>query len=670
MLAIAGGSLWQMTQIKQQLDEIVLVHNAKTKLIATMRHSNRERIISLQRMLILDDPFAIDDQAIYNMSLANQFITARRELENMITNDSEQQLLQNLRQKTMQAAPLNDAVRDTIWGNEDVKLAAQIMINDVIPAQDAIYDVFAKLTEFYESESKAAVKIATEEYQTAFRDTLVLLFFAVTLSIFIALFIIRHSSRSKRELTQHRDHLEQLVTERTEKLQQEINERKQIQQQLSFQASHDPLTGLVNRHELEKRIQQTIDDASNSNQEHCLCFLDLDQFKIVNDTCGHMAGDELLKQLVQHLLPNIRRNDTFARLGGDEFGILLQHCVLAKGNMIANSIRLAVEDFRFLWEDQIFAIGVSIGVVKIDRNTPSLAIAMSNVDAACYMAKEQGRNRVHIHDTGDDKISQRKGEMRWTSRLQQALDNNHFELYYQPIVNIQGQSDNSLHLEILLRLRDDDDNIIPPGAFLPAAERYGLLASIDRWVVNQAMAWLGSNQRQMKDSQIAINLAGETLSDPNFMGFVLDTLEKYSIAPQSIVFEITETSAIKNLQHARHFIKTLKAIGCMFSLDDFGSGLSSFSYLKNLPIDYLKIDGSFVKDILNDTTDEAMVNAINEVAHSMGKQTIAEFVENDLICKRLEQLGIDYAQGYGIATPQPLSEFKQNNTPINRIASL
>ena len=654
LLAIAGVGLNHMRQIKNQLDDIVLVHNKKTKLIAKMRHSNRERIISLQRMVILDDPFEIDDQALLNMSLANQFIQARRELEALTKADDEHLLLNELRRQTMTAAPLNDRVRDLIWDDENKALAEQLMVDAVIPAQNEIFGVFNNLGTYYERANETAVAVATAQYKNAFRNTIALLLVEVMLSILIAWFVISRSSRAERELTRHRDHLEQLVTERTQKLQQEINERKQAQQQLSFQASHDELTGLINRRELERRLSAAVAEAAQDGVEHSLCFLDLDQFKIVNDTCGHMAGDQLLQQLVSHLRPHIRTSDTFARLGGDEFGILLRNCSLEIARTIADKIRLAVEEFRFFWGEQVFSIGVSIGVVKIDRRTADRAVVMSNADAACYMAKEQGRNRVNVHDADDVEIEQRRGEMQWTSRLQQALDHDFFELYYQPIVNIQDPNDTSLHLEILLRLRDADDGVVPPGAFLPAAERYGMLASIDRWVVANVVRWLGEHHALMPRGRVAINIAGETLSDRNFLGYVQDALAAHRVPANCIVFEITESSAIKNLQHANQFIQTLKADGCLFSLDDFGSGLSSFAYLKNLPVDYLKIDGSFVRDILNDPVDEAMVSAISQVAHSLKKRTIGEFVENDLIRKRLQKLGINYAQGYGIARPEPL----------------
>jgi len=393
--------------------------------------------------------------------------------------------------------------------------------------------------------------------------------------------------------------------------------------------------------------------------EHALCYLDLDQFKVVNDTCGHVAGDELLRQLSNLLRTNVRHADALARLGGDEFGILLENCPLDQALRIANQLRQSVQDFRFAWEGKTFTLGTSIGVVMI-RAGNDKANVLSAADTACYMAKESGRNLVKVYHPDDAELQQRHGEMHWVTRISRALEENRFRLFYQPIVpiGVNGDSDQSRHYELLLRMVDEGGNLAPPGAFLPAAERYNMIQSTDRWVVRTAFEWLATRVGSSEPITIELNLSGPTVSDTTFLDYVLELLEATGVAPEWICFEITETSAIAKLTNASHLIQSLKAIGFRFALDDFGSGLSSFGYLKNLPVDYLKIDGSFIKDIVDDPIDRALVKSINDIGHVMGKKTIAEYVENESILEVLDEIGIDYAQGYGIARPRPLEFLK------------
>jgi diguanylate cyclase (GGDEF)-like protein len=439
----------------------------------------------------------------------------------------------------------------------------------------------------------------------------------------------------------------------------DVTEAHELSSQLSYQATYDDLTGLVNRREFEDRLQETIDSASEKKTQNILCYLDLDQFKVVNDTCGHMAGDEMLRQLSQVLHRCIRRNDTLARLGGDEFGILLENCLLKNALVAAENIRQVVQEFRFVWEDSTFNIGVSIGLTPISSVDESISEVLRRADTACFVAKDAGRNRIHVFHFDDQELEDRHGEMKLVSTISSALDENRMELWQQTITHVdkinKKLDSGNVHFELLLRMRDKEGNLMGPDAFLPSAERYDLATRIDRWVLDAMFNWFGKYPDQLEQLEMcAVNLSGQSLSDEKFLQEITDHLIKTEIPAGKICFEITETAAIQNLAMASQFIKTLKRLGCSFALDDFGSGLSSFTYLKSLPVDFVKIDGFFVKDVVKDPVDLAMVKAINDMAHAMGKLTIAEFVEDKEILQKLVDLGVDYVQGYGIAKPAPL----------------
>jgi diguanylate cyclase (GGDEF)-like protein/PAS domain S-box-containing protein len=437
---------------------------------------------------------------------------------------------------------------------------------------------------------------------------------------------------------------------------EDVTEAYNLSQQIAYQASHDALTGLANRSEFDKAIKAAIALAHNDNSEHALCYLDLDQFKIVNDTSGHLAGDELLRQLGDLLKKHLRRNDFIARLGGDEFGVLMYQCGVDEAIKASEKIRDAVRDFHFSWEGKRFTVGVSIGIASIKDTSGNAVNLLKEADAACYAAKDKGRNRVHVFRPDDKELALRHGEMQWVQRIEQGLEQDLFCLYGQPITSI-AQRDEKLHFETLVRYRDAKGGIIPPGAFLPAAERYNLAPLMDRWVIRHLFEWVAKTPGFFDHLELcSVNLSGLSLSDETLFNYILEQFALWQIPTNKICFEITETAAIANLTNATRFIHQLRDKGCLFSLDDFGSGLSSFAYLKNLPVDFLKIDGLFVKDILEDKIDLAMVKSINDVGHMMGKKTIAEFVENEKIFNLLRELGVDYAQGYGIGKPVPLNE--------------
>ncbi|MGS2721425.1 EAL domain-containing protein [Paraglaciecola aestuariivivens] len=437
----------------------------------------------------------------------------------------------------------------------------------------------------------------------------------------------------------------------------DITERKQSNISLEYLATHDSLTGVFNRREFEQRLNIALLNAQDQYTDLALLYMDLDQFKTVNDTCGHKAGDLLLKQLANKLDNTVNEKGTLARLGGDEFAVLLVGENAQEAYLLANKLLNTVQAFRFVWENRIFTLGISIGHVPWQENIHTPEQILSMADSACYLAKERGRNQIHTYSSQDQHMQKYESEMQWVTKIHQALQHNHFELYYQ---HYQSLTENTQghHYEVLLRMRDQEQNIISPGDFLPAAERYNLTAQIDRWVIEHYFNWLENNPlHQDQLARVNINLSGHSLADKELKLFVLNAFEKHKVSYHKVCFEITESMAILKMEETLEFINTFKQLGCMFALDDFGSGFSSYNYLKNLPVDQVKIDGGFVKDILIDPIDMAMVNSINEVAKAMGMQTVAEFVESSEIMIELGKMGVDYAQGYGIAKPQSLLEF-------------
>jgi diguanylate cyclase (GGDEF)-like protein/PAS domain S-box-containing protein len=435
----------------------------------------------------------------------------------------------------------------------------------------------------------------------------------------------------------------------------DVTATRRMAQRITWAATHDSLTSLVNRREFESRVEAALLSARNSDTHHVLCYLDLDQFKVINDTCGHAAGDALLKQLAGVLQTRLRESDTLARLGGDEFGVLLEGCALDKGQQIAADLLAAVRDHRFQWEGKAFTGGVSIGLVAINAGSGSRTDVFSAADTACYSAKEQGRNRTCVFHRSDADMVQRRTDMGWAARLTRALEEERLVLYYQPYLSLGANSAGGQHIEILLRLIDEDGKLVPPGSFLPAAERYNIMPTIDRWVIKTVFARYADLQAQMGTPlTCAINLSGTTLNSEGILDFIREQSQQHRLPPGAICFEITETAAINNMRHATQFMRDLKALGFCFALDDFGIGTSSLAYLKTLPVDYLKIDGSFVRNIVNDPVDRAMADTINRVGHIMGLQTVGEYAESAEVIGELRTLGVDFAQGYGVQRPQAL----------------
>jgi diguanylate cyclase (GGDEF)-like protein len=631
MFSLATISLLQLQSINARMEKLVAVTNMKTAAANDMRDAIRLRADSLKTMRLVQDPFERDAEHQRFISYAGKYRIARERLVSLGMDERETVLNNQLQQLTRATQPYNDDASNLLM-SEAAEEETSIVMEQAFKLQGLMLGRLGELVQLEQQKTQEALTVSRRHYNSTRQLLFALTGFALLFSLLVARTVINHVSANNR--------------------------------QLAYQASHDPLTGLINRHEFECRVERAIQNAKAQATTHTLLYLDLDQFKIVNDTCGHAAGDELLQQLSQLLLGSVRHRDTLGRLGGDEFGMLFENCPLDKVVEIANSLLTSIQEFNFTWGESSFTLGISIGVVPIDRSTSDIASAMSAADSACYIAKEAGRNQLQIAHMGDRRLQERHGEMQWVSRLTRALEKDQLTLYFQPIIPCANKSRHYTYLEILVRLIDDDGTVIAPGAFLHAAEKYNMVSSIDRWVIENSMAWLAETEKSGgRPITISINLSGQTIDSPDMLKFIIDKMEETGAPAGQIIFEVTETAAIANITSATSFMLTLRGCGFRFSLDDFGSGLSSFTYLKKLPIDFLKIDGAFVRDILSDPVDYAMVRSINELGQLLGKETIAEFVETTELADELERMGVNYVQGYAFAKPRPLINHTQNQAP-------
>jgi diguanylate cyclase (GGDEF)-like protein len=435
----------------------------------------------------------------------------------------------------------------------------------------------------------------------------------------------------------------------------DVSEIRGLTRQMSYQATHDPLTGQINRREFERRLEEAVDSAHAEEAIHMLFYMDLDRFKAVNDSCGHLAGDNMLKEVAGLIKEQVRDSDIVGRLGGDEFGAILIGCPIEKARQIATDICNAVADYRFVWQDKIFNIGISIGLVEISHVSGTIQDAMSAADSACYVAKQQGRGQVHVYSARDEAIARERGDIQWLRQLQRALHEDSFELAVQPIISMRGGAESGPAVEVFIRLPDGRGRSANTAEFLRPAERYQLMPQIDRWVINATLAAISGGEIKVPSGRnCAINLSGQTLGDESILGFVVDALDRTGIAPSTICFEVTESAILSNVQHAQRFIEVLHGIGCEFSLDDFGSGLGSFSSLKHLPIDYLKIDGAYTRNLSSDQINQEMVAAMIKLARTMNFRIVAEQVERQEDFDWLRDSGVDFVQGYFVEPPSPI----------------
>ncbi|MDH3416906.1 MAG: EAL domain-containing protein [Gammaproteobacteria bacterium] len=432
----------------------------------------------------------------------------------------------------------------------------------------------------------------------------------------------------------------------------DVSELRGLTRKMSYQATHDPLTGLINRREFERRLDEAMDTAHSEEAVHIMYYMDLDRFKAVNDSCGHLAGDNMLREVAALIKDQVRDSDFVGRLGGDEFGALLIGCPIQKARQIATDICNAVSAYRFVWKDKIFNIGISVGLVEISHASGTLQDVMSAADSACYMAKQQGKGQVHVYSARDEAVARERGDIQWLRQLQTALHEDRFELAVQPIIAMSGRADSGPSVEVFIRLNDGHNRTTNSAEFLRPAERYQMMPQIDRWVINASLAAISSGEIKLPTQRsCAINLSSQTLGDEAFLGFVVDALDRSGVSPSTICFEVTEGAILSNVQHAQRFIEVLHGIGCEFSLDDFGSGLGSFSSLKHLPIDYLKIDGTYTRDLRSDLVNQEMVAAMIKLARTMQFRVVAEQVENQEDFDWLRDIGVDFAQGRFIEPP-------------------
>ncbi|MDH5393889.1 MAG: EAL domain-containing protein [Gammaproteobacteria bacterium] len=755
MLMIVGIATDQMSLTFKSVDHIVRNDNAKMSLISEMLVSARERTISLQKMVRMEDAFERDDEWMLLNGHGADFLTARKRYIELGISEEEQSILSVQGRLTNEVVPVQRKIAKLAF-NDELAAAEKLLYETAIPGQDLVFVQLYHLLNFLETESNQTVHNVSEHLEDTKQNlwtTIVVIMLACTL---IAIVIYRRINIAEKKLSREKERaqvtlhsigdavistdakgfikfmnsvaedltgviLTQVINKKITKaftiysdyqqkqlinpvldvilnrtthssdgharlirdsgkeyaieytaspifdsqqllvgavlVFRDVTEMRAMALQLGFQASHDELTGLINRREFENRIELALISARGEQLVHAMCYLDLDQFKVVNDTCGHIAGDELLRQLASLLKAEIRSGDTLARLGGDEFGVLYLNCSLDKAVELAEKLRTVVNDFQFNWKDKSFTVGVSIGLVAVDEHS-NLHTLLSTADSACYLAKDEGRNRVHCFNDNDEALAERKGQMQWVHVITRALEDERFEIFCQKMMNFDPAQ--ATHFELLIRMRDEDGQLIPPLAFIPAAERYNLMGWVDRWMIQNAFMSINKllNNNHQRKLLFAINISAQSLCDDDFLPYVVKQFEVCQLDPALICFEVTETSAIVNLTRAQKFMKTLKALGCSFSLDDFGSGLSSFSYLKNLDVDFLKIDGAFVRDIVDDPIDRALVESINQVGHVMGIKTIAEYVETKAILEQCREIGVDFVQGYEVARPVPINEIE------------
>jgi diguanylate cyclase (GGDEF)-like protein len=631
MFSLATASLLQLQSSNAGMEKQVEVISMKTTLANDMREAIRLRTDSLKTMRLTQDLSERDAEHQRFIGHAEKYRVAREQLVSLGMDKKETVLNNQLQQLTLASQPSNDNAANLLMSNAPEE-ETNIVMAQAIKLQGLVLGKLEELVQLEQQKTQEALTVSRRHYNGTRQLLFALTGIGLLFSLLVARAVTNHVSANNR--------------------------------QLAYQASHDLLTGLINRHEFECRVERAIQNAHAQAATHALLHLDLDQFKVVNATCGQVAGDELLQQLSQLLLGSVRHRDTLSRLGGDEFGMLFENCPLDKAVDIANSLRKSVEEFNFTWGESSFNLGISIGVMPIDRGTSDIASAMGAADSACYIAKESGRNQVQIARMGDHRLQKHHGEMQWVSRLTRALEKEQFTLYFQPIIPCANKSRHYTHLQILVRLTDDDGTVIAPGAFLHAAEKHNMVTGIDRWVIENSMAWLAETEKSGgRPITISIKISGQTIGSPDMLKFIIDKMEETGAPAEQIIFEVTETAAVENITSATSFMLTLRGCGFRFSLDDFGIGLSSFTYLKKLPVDFLKIDGAFVRDILSDPVDYAMVRSINELGQLLGKETIADSVETTGLADELERMGVNYVQGHVFAKPQPLSSHTQHQTP-------
>lgn len=617
-------SLSQMNKITEQMSSLLDETNAKITAANTMRDSIRLRGDTIYKMYLTDDFIERDEYRIELSRHGLNYRNAVSELSSFQMSAREAKLLSLLAKQSRVARALNAIASENLLSD----LKKEEVQDSLHLANEARHDMLVSLDKLVILQEKVTHSTIndTEKYQESISSIILFLSLA---AFFIAIYIA------------------QLVIRETSKKNSEIR----------FQATHDDLTKLANRKEFNHRLKEAHITAIDNHENHALCFLDLDKFKTVNDSCGHKAGDELLIQLTRIIKDHIRSHDILARIGGDEFGLLLEGCSLDNAIEIAEGIVSLIKNYEFNWLDKKFHVGVSIGLVMVTHETRNIEKALSYADMACYAAKDMGRNQVHIHGLDDDGIKKMHKELSWVADINNASSNDRFSLYLQSIENLQNKEASSMY-EVLLRLNDDEGALVSPGSYIPAAERFSLMKDVDYWVIEKTFKQLAELYKNIPNCNLClfINISANSLTNSQFTDFVIQQYKKYNIAHDSVCLEISEIKATKNINQTADVISALRKYNIKFALDDFGTGISSFSYLKNLPVDYLKIDGNIIKNISKNTADKAMVAAINQIGKVMNIEIIAKHVENVFTLNQLKEIGIDYAQGFYIDEPKLINE--------------
>lgn len=627
LLSIVGG-YHSTNRHNQQLSGLVQEAGTKTVLAYSMREAIRERIDSLRTMVAITDPFDRDEEKMRFLAYAGKYVRAREALIANLRSAAERELFREIDDSAKLLGEPNARALAALFDGAATAGSLQSAVQDAIDGHLSLLRGLDEMVRTIHQTTQDRIQRAGKDFHEALMMKVVAGMIAFAVAVITAALVVINAGARNRQLSHH--------------------------------AAHDPLTGLLNRQAFEAALRLTLEQTRYAADKHALMFLDLDRFKVVNDTCGHPAGDALLKALSARLTATLRHSDVLARLGGDEFGVLLRYTEATDAEAVAEKIRRSIEEFVFVWGGNTFKVGASIGMVPFGSEPVSLEGLLGTADACCYSAKEEGRNRVHLPDGSDEAARRRSGEMRWVTRISDAVQGDRFELFGQMIKPLNpALDDGRLALEVLLRMKDDAGlGLIAPGQFLPAAERYGIVPDIDRWVVRESLRWLAGLGKTAENLRININICGPAASDPHFHRYVRSQIAETGVPPHSLCFEITESAAIRSLANAAALVEALGDLGCRFALDDFGSGLSSFNQLRHLRVDYLKIDGSFIHNIDRDPINRAMVESINTIGKKLGKRTVAEFVENERIRKILQEIDVDYAQGFHLHRPEPLRDIQ------------
>ena len=632
MIFATWQSMTTLQAVNEGMSTLILDTEEKTSRAYHMRNVIRMRSGAVRSLVQTDD--TVERQRIFDklIEYTNAYQTTRNELIMLTANTREQSILKEINEADERVSNAYDRANSEIYSLEQNLAAQKSALNEVQLHELVLLNHLNDMVLL----QKALAEEALTQNQITYKQTQRIMIYTViaafALSMIISATVITRVARANRRIA----HL----------------------------ANHDDLTGLHNRRSFEQHLQYTIDIAERSDNAHGLLYLDLDRFKIVNDTCGHHAGDQLLIQLTQMMQARLRRGDLFARVGGDEFAIIAQGGTFEDIQSLAEDLRVIVSEFTFRYQEQSFKVSLSIGVTPVDGQVQSMERVLADVDSACYVAKQSGRNRVHVTQDDDAEVVKYRSNLAGIQAIRKALTDDRLALFYQPIFQIEERSLKMTHCEILLRIRSENGEMYSPARFIPIAEKYNIMTEIDQWVFTHVIDWLAEQQDKQAIPRLLVNLSGLSFTDEDFSRFIVERLSRGDIDPTNIAFEISESATVRNFEKVSVFIERIRALGCELALDDFGSGFSSFVYLKQLSFDYLKIDGSLVRNIANNTVDHDMVAAINQIGHTVGAKTIAEFVEDDAALNCLREMKVDFAQGYGLRMPTPLTQLADELQPL------